>query len=63
MLSLEHSKKPTKSIKQAGHPYFGALIGRVANRISGGTFLFEGGVVDTPINEVVRHMNRVVPIP
>jgi aldose 1-epimerase len=39
----------------AGHPYFGANIGRVANRIRGGAFPFAacaGGVCHTPINEV-----------
>ena len=40
---------------QAGHPYFGALIGRVANRISGGAFPFAGcagGECHTPVNEL-----------
>ena len=38
-------------VGDAGHPYFGALIGRVANRISRGTFSLDGAVVHTPINE------------
>jgi aldose 1-epimerase len=35
----------------AGHPYFGALIGRVANRISRGSFALDGATYETPINE------------
>lgn len=33
------------------HPYFGALIGRVANRIAQGSFDLNGRTYHTPINE------------
>lgn len=36
---------------QAGHPYFGALIGRIANRIRGGSFTLNSKQYNTPINE------------
>lgn len=42
----------TQYCDNAIHPYFGALIGRVANRIAGGAFDFHGRAVNTPINEV-----------
>ena len=35
----------------AGHPYFGATIGRVANRIHDGQFPWKGGFAHTSINE------------
>jgi aldose 1-epimerase len=36
---------------QAGHPYFGAVIGRIANRIRGGNFVLNSKSYNTPINE------------
>lgn len=42
---------PRQYCANESHPYFGALIGRVANRISNGKFHLNGNVYSTPINE------------
>lgn len=42
---------PTQYCRNAQHSYFGALIGRVANRIAGGAFDLNGAIYHTPINE------------
>ena len=42
---------PTQYCKNTIHPYFGALIGRVANPISNGSFVLNNSTYNTPINE------------
>lgn len=40
-----------------GHPYFGATVGRVAGRITGGTFSLEGKTYSLPINDPPNHLH------
>jgi aldose 1-epimerase len=40
-----------------GHPYFGALIGRYANRISKGKFSLGGHTYQLPVNNGVNHLH------
>ena len=42
---------PAQYCENALHPYFGALIGRIANRIPNGTFVLGNSTYHTPINE------------
>jgi len=41
----------------AGHPYFGAITGRVAGRISGGKFSVDGRDYQLPVNEAPNHLH------
>jgi aldose 1-epimerase len=40
-----------------GHPYFGALIGRYANRIGRGKFILDGSPVQLPLNHGEHHLH------
>jgi aldose 1-epimerase len=39
------------------HPFFGATVGRVAGRITDGTFELEGKTYDLPINDPPNHLH------
>ena len=41
----------------AGHPYFGAIVGRVGNRISNARFELDGEVVELSANRPPNHMH------
>ncbi|HEX5079682.1 MAG TPA: aldose epimerase family protein [Geminicoccaceae bacterium] len=41
----------------AGHPFFGALVGRVANRIAGARFELDGQTVELSANRPPNHMH------
>ena len=45
---------PIQYCANAQHTYFGATIGRVANRIAHGSFELGGKTYHTPLNEKVR---------
>lgn len=41
----------------ATHPYFGAIVGRVAGRITGARFTLDGKIYELPANESPNHLH------
>src|ERR1700761_4075307 len=41
----------------AGHPYFGAITGRVAGRITGARFNLDGQAYELPCNQPPNHLH------
>lgn len=41
----------------AGHPYFGAIVGRYANRIREGRFELDGAAYQVPLNDGPNHLH------
>jgi aldose 1-epimerase len=48
---------PTLSDYLKGHPHFGVIVGRFANRIAKGSFAIEGEIFSLPINNGLNHLH------
>ena len=48
---------PSLAAYEAGHPYLGALVGRVAGRINGGEFELDGERIQLPLSQPPNHLH------
>lgn len=48
---------PSLAAYEAGHPYLGAIVGRVAGRINGGSFELDGVRHDLPLSQPPNHLH------